>query len=84
MVIKDNISQGNILTALEFGAFPKKLKCNKNITKIYRVQGYDSIMFGYFCLEFINFMFKGKGLIDYTNLFPPNEYETNNKLTYNI
>ena len=72
------------MTALELRAFPKKLKCNKNITKIYRVQGYDSIMFGYFCLEFINFMFKGKGLTDYTNLFPPNEYETNNKLTYNI
>ena len=70
------------MTALELSAFPRKLKFNKNITKIYRVQGYDSIMFGYFCLGFINFMFKDKSLIDYTNLFPPNEYETNNKLTY--
>ena len=26
-------------------------------------------MFGYFCIEFINYMLKGKTLLDYTNLF---------------
>ena len=26
-------------------------------------------------------MLKGKGLLDYTNSFSPNEYETNNKIT---
>ena len=31
---------------------------NKNIiTNIFRIQAYDSIMCGYFCIEFINFMF---------------------------
>ena len=30
-------------------------------------------MCGYFCIEFINFMFKGETLLDYTNLFSPNE-----------
>ena len=30
-------------------------------------------MCGYFCIEFINYMLKGKTLLDYTNLFSPNE-----------
>ena len=34
---------------------------NKNIkTNIFRIQAYDSIMCGYFCIAFIDFMFKGK------------------------
>ena len=32
----------------------------KIITNIYRIQAYDSIMCGYFCIGFINFMFNGK------------------------
>ena len=32
-------------------------------------------MCGYFCIEFINFMLKGKILLEYTNLFLPNEYK---------
>ena len=30
---------------------------------------YDSVMWGYFCIGFINCMFMGKNLTDYTNLF---------------
>ena len=33
----------------------------------------------YFYIEFIDFMFKGKSLFNYTNLFSPNDYEKNNK-----
>ena len=43
-------------------------------TNIFRIQAYDSIMCGYFCTGFINFMFKGKTLNDYTNLFSPNNF----------
>ena len=51
------------------------LKGNKNIiTNIYRIQTYDSIMCGYFCIAFTDFMLKGKSLLDYTNLFSPNDY----------
>ena len=43
---------------------------NKNIkTSIFRIQAYDSMMCGYFCIGFINFMFKGKTLTEYANLF---------------
>ena len=45
----------------------------KIITNIYRIQAYDSIMCGYFCTGFINFMFGGNSLTDYTNLFSPND-----------
>ena len=31
-------------------------------------------MCGYFCIRFIDFMFKGKGLTEYTNLFSPNDF----------
>ena len=52
----------------------------KNITtNIYRIQAYDSIMCGYFCIEYIDLMLKGKILLDHTNLFSPNEYEKNDK-----
>ena len=51
---------------------------NRNIkTNIFRIQAYDSIMFGYFCIAFIDFMFKGKSLTEYTNLFSPNDFKKN-------
>ena len=54
---------------------------NKNImTYIYRIQAYDSITCGYFCIGFIYFMLKGKSLLVYTNLFSSNEYEKNDKI----
>ena len=34
----------------------------------------------YFCIGFINFMLKGKSLLDYTNLFSPDDYEKNDKV----
>ena len=47
---------------------------NKNIiTNIFRIQAYDSIMCGYFCIGLISFMFNGNSLTDYANLFSPND-----------
>ena len=37
-------------------------------------------MSGYFCIWVINFMLKDKILLEYTNLFSPNEYRQNNKI----
>ena len=43
---------------------------NKNIkTNIFRVQAYDSVRCEYFCIRFIDYMFKGKTLTEYTSLF---------------
>ena len=37
-------------------------------------------MFGYFFIGFINFMFNGKSLTDYTNLFSPNDFNKNDNI----
>ena len=50
---------------------------------IYRIQNYDSIMCGYFCIGFINFMLKGKSLTDYKNLFLSNDFKKNDDIMLN-
>ena len=38
------------------------------------------MMCGYFCIGFINFMFNGKSLTNYTNLFSPNNFNKNDDI----
>ena len=43
----------------------KKFIDNKNIkTNIFRIIAYDSVICGYFCIGFIDFMLEGKSLAD--------------------
>ena len=37
-------------------------------------------MCGYFCIEFINYMLKGKKLLDYTNLFSSNNFKKSDRI----
>ena len=37
-------------------------------------------MCGYFCIEFIDFILRGKSLLEYTMLYSPDEYKNNDKL----
>ena len=57
---------------------PKEIKkfIDKSIvvTNIFRIQAYDSIMCGYFCIGFIDFMLAGKTLTEFTNIFSPNNF----------
>ena len=46
-------------------------------TNIFRIQAYDSIMRGNFCVGFIDFMLAGKTLTEFTNIFPPNNFKKN-------
>ena len=57
----------------------KRIKIN-----IFRIQAYDSIMCGYFCIEFFSYMLKGKTLLDYTNLFSPNNFKKNDQIIKRI
>ena len=62
----------------------KKLVKNKSIiANIFRIQAYDSIMCGYFCIGFINFMLADKKLTDYTNLFSPYDFKKNDNIILN-
>ena len=49
-------------------------------TNIFRIQAYDSIMSGYFCIGFINFMLADNTLTEYTNLFSPNDCKRNDDI----
>ena len=57
---------------------------NKIKSNIFRIQAYNSIMCGYFCIEFINYMLKGKTLLDDTNLFSPNDFKKNDRVIKKI
>ena len=78
---------GNNITYFDsFGVehIPKeitKFKRNKNIIKnISRIQTYYSMMYWYLYIGFIDFMLRGKGLLEYANLLSPNEYEKNDNI----
>lgn len=54
--------------------FPKTIKkstCNNDVIANL-IQSYDSIMYEFFCVEFIDFMLDNKTLTDFSNLFSPN------------
>ena len=82
----------NIIYFDSFGVvhIPKEIKIfiDKSIvvTSIFRIQANDSVISGYFCIRFINFMLKWKTLTDFTNLFLPNnsfkKWKYNFKLFY--
>ena len=63
---------------------PKEIKRiirNKNIkTNIFLVQANDSVMCGYFCIGFIDFMLAGKKLTNYANLFSPHDFKKNDNI----
>ena len=51
---------------------------NKNIiANIFRVQANNSVMCGYFCIGFIDFMIAGKKLSGFTSMFSPFVFENN-------
>ena len=81
------VNNNNVTYFDSFGVehIPKKIKafigCSLPITtNIFRVQAYDSVMCGYFCIGFIDFILKGKTLTEFTNLFSPNNFEKNDDI----
>ena len=53
---------------------------NRNIkTNIFRVQAYNSVVCGYFCIGFIDFTLANKKLTDFTNLFSPYDFDKNDQ-----
>ena len=80
------VSNNEIICFNSFGVehVPKEIKefiGHKSIkTKIFRIQSNNSIMCGYFCIRFIDFMLAGQNLIDYSNLFLPYDFERNDNI----
>ena len=73
-------SNNNVTCFDSFGVehIPKEIKkfIERSIIlrNIVRTQAYDSVMCGYFCIGFIDFMLKAKRLTDFANLFLPNDF----------
>ena len=69
------VSNNDVTYFDSFGVehIPKEIKTfinTKNIkTNIFRIEAYNSIVCGYFCIGSINFMLASKTLTDFTNLF---------------
>ena len=60
---------------------PSSSASQNNIkTNIFRIQAYESIMCGYFCIGFIDFMLVGKTLTEFTNLFSLNNFQKNDDM----
>ena len=81
------VNNNNNLTYFDsFGVenIPKEIRKfigNKNIiANIYRIQAYNSVMCGYFCIGFSDFMLKGKRLSGYINSFCSDDYQKNHKI----
>ena len=53
------------------------------MTNIYRIQNYDSVMCGCFCIGFIDYIFKGKSLTEYPNLLSPSNFKKNDDVILN-
>ena len=87
-------NNNNVIYFNSFGVehIPKEMKTfinrpsasalhNSNImTNIFRIEAYDSIMCGNFCIGFIDFILAGKTLTEYTNLFPPYNLKKNGSI----
>ena len=77
------VKNNEVISFDSFGIenFPKEIKRfigHKN-TNISRIQVDNSIMCRYFCIGFIDFMFAGRSLIDFTSLFSPYDFKKNCK-----
>ena len=85
MYVKNNVA--TYFDSFEVEHILKEIKTfikNGNIkTNIFRIQAYDSIMCGYFCIGFIDFMFKAKTFTEYTNLSSPNNFKRNDDIILN-
>ena len=56
---------------------------DKSIThNIFRIQDNESVMCGFYYIAFIEYMFAGKTLLEYTDLFSVSDYKKNYKIIY--
>ena len=84
-----DVQNNNVTYFDSFGVehMPKEIRTfisNKNITtNVFRLQTYDSIMCGYFCSGFIDFMLAGKTFTEFTNLCSPNNFKKKDDIMLN-
>ena len=60
-----------------------KIKDKLTTHIIFRIQDNDFIICDFYCIAFIKYMLARKTLLEYTNLFSPNDYKKNGKIINN-
>ena len=56
---------------------------DKSIThNIFRIRDNESVMCGFYYIAFMEYMFAGKTLLEYTDLFSVSDYKKNYKIIY--
>ena len=75
LYVQNNVTYFNSLTVEHLLKGIRTFISYENIkTNVFRIQACDSLMCGYFCIGFIDFMVSGKTLPEFTNLFSPNNF----------
>ena len=59
-----------------------KIKDKSISYNIFRIHSDDSVICGFHCIAFIEYIIERKTLSDYTNLFSSNDYKTNGKIIH--
>ena len=78
---KNEIVYFDSLGVVQIPAEIKNFIGNKNIkANIYCIQANNSVMCGYFCIGFIDFMLAGKKLIDYTAFVSPHNFDKKDQI----
>ena len=92
-ILKEHIRFINRNAAMHFDSFGieyipleilNKIR-EKSITyDIFRIQENEFIMCRFYCIAFIGYILAGKALLDYINLFSPNDYKENTYKYFNV
>ena len=84
IVIFMNSSEVIYIDSFAVKYIPKKImeriKHKNSKTNIFRTQDNNSIMCGYFCILFIEYILNNKTLTDFTNLFSPWDFKKNDRV----
>ena len=59
-----------------------KIKYKSIDHNIFGIQSDGSIICGFYCTAFTEYMLVGKTLLNYANSFSPNDYQKNGKIIY--
>ena len=71
---------GNEVVYFESFGVEHVLKETKELIGNKKIKANDSVMCGYFCIGFIDFMLADEKLTDYTNLFSPHDFKKSNDI----
>ena len=75
----DSLGVEHILKEIKKFIGNENTKGSKMTKNSFTIQAYDSLMRGYFCIGFINFVVKGKSVTDF-KLFSPNNFINKKKI----